>query len=180
MRKLLFATIIVACAASYGWAQSSEDYHKVEVSAGYSHARVDFGGDREGFNGFETSVTGNLTRYFGIKGDYAFHFKSFDAGPVKVDAKTHNILGGVQIKDNSKETTVKPFAHVMAGFINARASSLGVSDSSTGFSGLIGGGLDIRAGKRIDVRVIQADYNPTHVDGEWQHNFRIGAGIVIH
>jgi hypothetical protein len=57
---------------------------------------------------------------------------------------------------------------------------LGFSDSSTGFSGVIGGGLDIRAGKRIDVRVIQVDYNPTHVEGEWQHNFRIGAGIVIH
>jgi len=180
MRKLLFATIIVACAAAHGWAQSSDDYNKVEVSAGYSHARVDFGGDREGFNGFETSVTGNLSRYFGLKGDYAFHFKSFDAGAASVDAKTHNLVGGVQIKDNSKETTFKPFAHVMAGFVNARASGLGFSDSSTGFSGVIGGGLDIRAGKRIDVRVIQVDYNPTHVEGEWQHYFRIGAGIVIH
>ncbi len=105
MRKLLFATIIVACAASFGWAQSTDDYHKYDIYAGYSHARVDFGGDREGFNGFEAAVTGNFTRYVGLKGDYAFHFKSFGTSPFNVDAKTHTLVGGVQIKDNSTETS---------------------------------------------------------------------------
>ncbi|MFZ0748236.1 MAG: hypothetical protein WAM70_02670, partial [Pyrinomonadaceae bacterium] len=123
MRKLLFSMIIMACAASFSFAQS-DDYNKVDIYAGYSHARVDFGGsDFEGFNGVEGAVTGNISRYIGLKGDYAFHFKSFDApAPFNVDAKTHTLVGGVQFKDNSKETKVKPFAHLMAGFTAARVS----------------------------------------------------------
>jgi hypothetical protein len=179
MRKLFFATILITCAASFSFAQSADDYNKYDVYVGYSHARVDLGGgDREGFNGVEGAVTGNISRYVGIKGDYAFHFKSFDAAPVNVDAKTHTLVGGLQFKDNSKETKVKPFAHLMAGFTNGRVSGL-VSDSETGFSGVIGGGIDIRVSPRVDIRAIQFDYNPTHLGGETQHSFRIGAGIVI-
>jgi hypothetical protein len=178
MRKLFLATMVIACAASFSFAQSKDDYNKYEVYAGYSHARVDFGGDREGFNGVEGSVTGNVSRYFGLKGDYAFHFKSFDAAPFNEDAKTHTLVGGFQIKDNSTETKVKPFAHFMAGIQNARFSGV-VNDSETGFAGVIGGGLDIRLSPRVDFRAIQLDYAPTRLDGETQHNFRIGAGIVI-
>jgi hypothetical protein len=179
MRKLFFATIMIACATAFTFAQGSDDYNKYDVYVGYSHARVDLGGDREGFNGVEGAVTGNISRYVGLKGDYAFHFKSFGTSPFNVDAKTHTLVGGLQIKDNSTETRLKPFLHVMAGFANARATASGFSDSSTGFAGIIGGGLDIRAGKRVDVRVVQLDYNPTRIEGEWQHNFRIGAGIVF-
>ena len=61
----------------------------------------------------------------------------------------------------------------------------------------LGGGLDIRAGKRIDVRVIEVDYNPVFAGdrtaksiagpftsikftGRTAHNFTVGVGIVIH
>ena len=189
MRKLLFSVIILACAASFSYAQT--DYNKVEGYAGFSHARVDFGGDFEGFNGVEGSVTGNVSRYVGLKGDYAFHFKKFDVGPIDVDAKTHTLVGGVQFKDNSKETKLKPFAHFMAGFTHAKADvnqqvciqQFGVpcpiGDSDTGFAGVIGGGLDFRVNRRVDFRAIQFDYNPTRLGGETQHNFRVGVGIVF-
>jgi hypothetical protein len=180
MRKLLFSMIVIACAASFGFAQGSDEYNKVEVYGGYSHARVDFDGDREGFHGFETAVTGNVTRYIGLKGDYAFHRKSFTDAGITVKATTHTFVGGVQIKDNSTETKFKPFVHFMAGGTNARASALGFSESSTGFAGVFGGGLDVRASRHLDIRVVQADYAPTRIEGEWQHNFRIGVGIVIH
>ena len=177
MHKFLFATIIVACAASYGWAQGGSDYHKAEFAGGYSLGWIDDGsGDRERFNGLFVEGTGNLTRYVGVKGDYSWHRKDFNF----VDVNLHTLVGGVQVKDNSTETKVKPFAHVMAGFANGRFSGSGVSDSSTGFAGMFGGGVDIRAGNRVDIRAIQADYVPTHLDGEWQHNFRIGFGIVLH
>ena len=169
--------IIMACAASFSFAQS-DDYNKVDIHAGFSHQRVDFGGDYEGFNGVEGSVTGNISRYVGLKGDYAFHFKKFEAGPLDVDAKTHTLVGGVQFKDNSKETKLKPFAHFMAGFQNARVSGL-VSETETGFAGVIGGGLDIRLNRRVDFRAIQFDYSPTRLGGETQHNFRVGVGLVF-
>jgi Outer membrane protein beta-barrel domain len=180
MRKLFFATILIACATSFSFAQSGDDYNKYDVYAGFSHNRVDFGGgDREGFNGVEGAVKGNISRYVGLKGDYAFHFKSFDAGLTSIDAKTHTLVGGLELKDNSKETKVKPFAHLMAGFQHARVTSSIVNESETGFAGVIGGGLDFRISPRVDFRAIQLDYNPTHLGGDTQHNFRVGVGIVI-
>lgn len=178
MRKLLFSMFIMACAASFSFAQS-DDYNKVDVYVGFSHARVDFGGDSEGFNGVEGAVTGNFSRYIGVKGDYAFHYKKFDApAPFEVNAKTHTLVGGLQFKDNSKETKVKPFAHLMAGFTAARVSGF-VSDSETGFAGVIGAGVDIKISPRVDFRAIQLDYNPTRLGGETQHNFRVGIGVVF-
>lgn len=191
MRKLLFSMIIMACAASFTFAQS-DDYNKVDVYAGFSHARVDFGGDFEGFNGVEGAVTGNISRYVGLKGDYAFHQKNFDfATNVDIKARTHTFVGGVQFKDNSKETKVKPFAHFMAGITHAKAevdpvacaAVLGVpcpvGDSDSGFAGVIGAGVDIKITPRVDFRAIQLDYNPTRLGGETQHNFRVGIGVVF-
>lgn len=191
MRKLIFATIMIACAASFSFAQSGDDYNKYDIYAGFSHGRVDFGGgDYEGFNGAEGAITRNISRYVGLKGDYAFHFKSFDTSGFDIDAQTHTLVGGVQFKDNAKDTKVKPFAHFMAGIANARVQfgpvvcitspcPSVINESETGFAGVIGGGLDVRLSKRVDLRVVQFDYNPTRLDGETQHNFRVGFGIVF-
>jgi len=176
VRKLVPLCLFIFLCASVTYAQntpSSDEYNKAEFYAGFSHNRVDLDGDREGANGFELSATGNLSRYFGLKADYAFHRKSFGGG---FDFNANTFVGGVQIKDNSKETKVKPFVHAMVG--GARLSGLG--ESSSGFAGVFGGGIDIRAGKRVDIRIIQFDYNPTRIEGFTQHNFRIGAGIVFH
>ena len=183
----------MACAASFSFAQS-DDYNKVDIYAGFSHARVDFGGDFEGFNGVEGAVTGNISRYIGLKGDYAFHRKNFDFLPsVDVKARTHTFVGGVQFKDNSKETKLKPFGHLMAGITHAKADfdpvacatvlgvpcPLVVNNSDSGFAGVFGGGLDIKISPRVDFRAIQLDYNPTRLGGETQHNFRVGIGVVF-
>jgi hypothetical protein len=201
MRKLLFSVIVMACAATLSYAQT--DYNKVDIFAGFSHNRVDTGisnnepelddviDEREGFNGFNASVTGNVTRYIGVKGDYSFHRKSFSNSfggvTADVDADVHQLFGGVQFKDNSKETKVKPFAHLMAGFARAKsdATVTGIpgftsfEETETGFAGIIGGGVDIKISPRVDFRAIQFDYNPTRLGDSTQHNFRIGIGIVF-
>jgi len=208
---MLILTMIVAC-ASIAAAQS--DYKKFEVYGGYSHNRVDTGiGDddpslrdiideREGFNGFEASATGNLSRYFGLKFDFSAHFKSqtipFDNFPtarVDIDSRLFNFLGGVQLKDNSTDKTFKPFAHALVGAAHTRnelrfnqiaciaivpSPCSDTTVTETGFGGAFGGGLDIRASDRVDVSVIQFDYNPTRLFDSTQHNFRIGVGIVFH
>lgn len=210
-RTMLILTTILAC-ASIAAAQS--DYKKFEFFGGYSHNRVDTGisdeepalddivDEREGFHGFETAATANLSRYFGLKFDFSGHFKSrtFPGGNVQgasldIDSRLFNFLGGVQIKDNSSESTFKPFAHALAGVAHTRNSlkfndffCIAISPSpcadqtvtETGFGGAFGGGLDIRASDRIDIRVVQIDYNPTRLFDSTQHNFRIGVGIVFH
>jgi opacity protein-like surface antigen len=211
MRRLLCLVVALVSSASVAAAQS--DYKKFEVFAGYSHNRVDTGiGDdspaladivdeREGFHGFNTSVTGNVNRYLGLKFDFAGHFKQ--NGPssgapagFNVQSRVFNFLGGVQLKDNGTDTTFKPFAHVLAGGAHLRnqvdflalclpppggsPSSCNFTQSDTGFAAALGGGVDIRASNRVDIRVIQFDYNPTRVFDSTQHNFRIGLGVVIH
>ena len=199
MRRLFAAALFVALAAPFAHAQS-DDYNKYDFYAGFSHNRIDTGGVREGLNGFEAAATRNLGRYVGVKGDYAFHRKRFDFGfavdcvniacPAPFTATQtfdlHTLVGGVEFKDNGREARFKPFAHVLAGFSNARfhldnvAGAIVAADSSdTSFSAAVGGGLDFRVGRRFDVRAIQLDYNPTRFGGATQHNFRIGAGIVF-
>lgn len=178
MKKLTLLCFFILLGAAPGLAQTTtDDYNKFEFYGGFSHNRVDLGGgDREGANGIELAVTGNISRYFGLKADYAFHRKSFDVGVIDLTFTGHTFVAGVQIKDNSKETKVKPFVHAMLG--GARLGFDG--GGSTGFAGVFGGGIDIRAGKSIDIRIVQFDYNPTRIEGSTQHNFRIGAGIVFH
>jgi hypothetical protein len=195
MRKLFMAALLVAATAPFTFAQT--DYNKVDVGVLYSHNRVDTGFDdptqnfiseREGFNGVEVFVKGNISRYVGLKGSYSFNRKSFDitgGTPVttfEVDADLHQFMGGAEFKDNAKETSVKPFAHVMAGVVNSRANFEGFpafDESNTGFAGVIGGGVDFRLGDRVDLRAVQLDYNPNHGDGETTHNFRIGIGFIF-
>ena len=196
MRKLFFAAIIIACAAPFASAQTGGgDYNKYDIYVGFSHNRVDVGFDdpnqnflqnREGFNGIEAAGTYNLSRYFGVKADYTFNRKTFNdtfAGtPVTVHNDLHTLTGGVEVKDNAPDTKIKPFAHGLVGFTNARASVSGITgfdDSQTGFSAILGGGLDFRVSPRVDIRAIQFDYNPTRLGGTTQNNFRFGVGVVF-
>jgi opacity protein-like surface antigen len=199
MRKLLMAAFIIACTAPFTFAQTaSDDNHKVDVGVLFSHNRVDTGFDdpsqnfiteREGFNGVNAFVKGNVSRYVGLVGDYSFHRKSFDetfgTTNVGVDVDLHTLMGGVELKDNNKETKVKPFGRVLAGVQHVRANITGVpgvntDESDNGFSAAVGGGIDFRVSPRVDIRAVQLEYNPTRFNGETTHNFRIGVGIIFH
>ena len=218
MRKLILLVVLITCPALPAPAQSSDDNNRFEVFGGFSHNRVDtggpgdglaFAGDEEhtGFNGFNASVVGNLSRYAGLKLDVSGHFKrEADAGfSICVDATTggvcfsprskaslYNFLGGVQLKDNAKGGRAKPFAHLLVGAAHAKVTfdnsacleALGFAcltdQSETGIAGAVGGGLDIRLSDRLDFRAVQLDYNPTHLGSQTQHNFRVGIGVVIH
>lgn len=208
MRKLILLAIFVAASAPLTFAQSTNDYDKVNVFAGFSHNRVDTGVDnedpelddfideREGFNGFNASVTGNVNRYVGLKFDYSFHQRSIEFGADSTDFRLQNFLGGVQIKDNSKDESkrVRPFAHFLVGAARASVDLTEFDEdfddvTETGLAFGVGGGIDFRVNDRLDVRAIQFDYNPTRFSidsgigtgstSETLHNFRIGVGIVI-
>lgn len=169
---------------------------------------------RRNFNGFDGSVTYNVSRYFGIKGDVTGHFKSGQfvdtVGGVTftIDTKDrlYNFLGGVQVKDNATKARLKPFGHALFGaarysarlqqVATVAAANYILEDSDTSFAMKLGGGLDVRVNDRIDIRLIELDYNPefagdralTRVQGPYTvsttgktaHNFTIGFGIVIH
>ena len=174
MRRFLLAALIAALCAANTAAQSSpdddDDYPKAEGYVGFSHFRAT-GGGTVGFNGFEAAVTANVSRLVGLKFDLSGHYRTDFGERVSV----YNYVGGVQLKNNARGARFKPFVHALAG--GARIGGGGFS--SNGFSAIAGAGLDVRVGRRVDVRVIQADYNLLRFGGEGSHNFRLGAGLVF-
>jgi len=172
---------------------------------------------RRNFNGFDASATFNITKYIGIKGNVTGHFRSQNyvdrfnppglTQTIDNQERLYQFLGGIQIKNNSKSARFKPFAHALAGFArytNRQSQDLDlfpfanftIEDRETSLAMKLGGGIDLRAGKRFDVRVIEIDYHPVfagnrnprsiagpftvNFGGKTAHNFTIGIGLVIH
>jgi opacity protein-like surface antigen len=162
---------------------------------------------REHLGGVEASGVKNISRFVGIKGDFSANFREINftvprtiggtaTESLKLDASLYNFLGGVQFKDNRKEgSRVRPFGHALVGaayvrtsvksyttgFCNAQGvSCTGLDNDDTGFAAALGGGLDVKATNRLSIRAIQADYNPTRLNGTTQHNFRFSIGVVFH
>lgn len=221
-RRVSIVGLLLLFGASVNFAQiTARDFSKAEVFGGYSNNQVDVGisddnndfrdffKDRKSFNGFNISATGNFNRYVGVRGDFSAHFRDFDfdartttgtttVDRFRVDASLYNFLGGVQVKDNSREgSRLRPFAYGMVGvatsktkldssFFNSsfcRQGGIDCNDfrsSQTSFAAGVGGGIDIKATRRFSIRAFQFDYNPTRFSDSTQNNFRFGAGVVIH
>lgn len=116
-----------------------------------------------------------------MKGDITGHFKTESfvdkftppgvTQTIGNRERLYNFLGGLQIKDNSREKRIKPFGHVLAGFAryaNRQQQTLDlfpqfnfvVEDRETSFAMKLGGGLDIGVSKRVDVRVVEVRLQP--------------------
>lgn len=242
-KAIFTAAAIISLCASAIFAQNSDDYNKVEFYGGYSYNSVQpnaksstaFGTTfgqcssegtpilganyqtsfckRRGFNGFDTSITYNFNKYFGIKGNVSGHYKSEkfvdNFGPVteSIDTKQsiYNFLVGVQVKNNRKTPRFKPFAHALLGAavnnfkgVNTSADipedNFTLKSKITSFAMKLGGGIDLRVNRRIDIRLIEVDYNPVFTrdsdvkgapysirqQSKAANNITVGFGIVIH
>lgn len=217
MKKFILALSLTALSSVFAAAQTTtDDYKKSEFFIGYSNNQVDTGIDadgdfsdlvdeRESFHGFNVSGVYNVNRYLGIKGDVSGTYNSKDfnftvpAAPsgtgtvtFSTSSSLYNFLGGVQLKDNSRDGRFKPFAHALVGAGHGRVKikdvgcSVGVdctglegTTSETGLAGAFGGGLDIRVSDNFSIRAIQVDYNPIKFDSGTSHNVRLGFGIVF-
>jgi hypothetical protein len=162
---------------------------------------------RESLSGFEASGVKNISRFVGIKGDFSAQAKEIQFSvprtiggttteTLKLTASLYNFLGGVQFKDNRKVGgRVRPFGHALVGAAYGRTSvksyttgfcdaqgvsCTGLDNDDTGFAAVLGGGVDVKLNNRFSVRAIQADYNPTRLNGTTQHNFRFSVGVVFH
>jgi opacity protein-like surface antigen len=215
MNKIILAITLTAAAIGT-YAQAVDEIKKGEGYIGYSNGQVDTGldsgnsaqdffRDRVNFHGFNVQGTYNVNRFIGVKGDISGTYNKTDFAETFTDPASgttfttsfntknslYNFVGGVQVKDNRKSGTFKPFVHAMAGLAHARTEVRDLtcsplncpviedSFSENGLSGVFGGGLDIRVSDRFQIRAFQVDYNPIRRDGDTSHNVRIGAGIVF-
>jgi opacity protein-like surface antigen len=195
MRKLAVATLMIACSASILLAQTPAEQPKNEFFAGYSYHSADINTltvdpRRTGQNGVNLEYTRNITRHIGITGDASAHFhrdsRSTSVGTFTSKRDQYFLLAGLQFKTGGS-SRVQPFAHALFGasLFRGFTSDIRTSgnvytiDDATSFAMAFGGGLDIRVNKRIDFRMIQADYTPTFFGSGRQNNFRLSVGIVL-
>jgi len=215
--RLPFCTALLLGSALVGSAQSPtpNEYPKVEVFVGYSalgesgSRAISFGpnasvsGDYEG-QGFETSITRNFSKRFGIKGDFSAHFNNESgSGPVtacnpacttviqdfQLKTRVYNLLAGPEFKARNR-TRFTPFVHALGGFAHTSATFstpgptniLFLKRNDTSFAMALGGGLDIRASKRVSFRALM-DYNPVFVHDSTvgtRDFFRFSLGVLFH
>jgi opacity protein-like surface antigen len=194
MRKLILGLILIACAGSLVKAQTSAD-PKNEFFAGYSYQSADINTltidpQRTSQHGVNLAYTRNVTRNLGITGDASAHFHrdstSSSGGTFSRQRDQYSLLGGLQFKAHN-DSRLQPFVHALFGVSLFRGFTSNITptgnvftiDDATGFAMALGGGLDIRTSKRIDVRLIQVDYSPTHFGSGWQQNVRLSIGIIF-
>jgi hypothetical protein len=201
--KLSVAALLINCCAllllvpTPLQAQSASDAPpRNEFFVGYSFNSADVDSftvapERTGQHGLNLAYTRYVSEHVGITLDASAHLKrdNFTLNNLNFERKRdqYHFLGGVQFKSRRAESRVAPFAHVLAGgaLFRGFASSMTQAgntffiDDAGSFALAVGGGLDVRAGKHFDIRVIQADYLPTFFGSTRQDNLRLSFGVVF-
>jgi hypothetical protein len=151
----------------------TQELPKAEVFGGYSWS----GGN---FHGWNTSVTGNVTKRLGIVADFSGHYGS-ELGLVRVNQHAHSFLFGPRLSFRGKRLT--PFVYGLFGATRFAESAVingqRLSAVSNGFSLAIGGGLDVKVNDRIAVRAFQLDYFRPIVNDEPNNRGRLAFGVVL-
>jgi hypothetical protein len=105
----------------------------------------------------------------------------------RIKTRVYNFLAGPEFKARNR-TRLTPFAHVLAGMTHTSASfttpgptfNITARTSHNGFAMGMGGGLDIRASKRVSFRA-QMDYNPVFTGDRGSRDFaRLSLGVLFH
>jgi len=181
----LFTLILVAvlplALSSPAFAQDS--IPSIEIFGGGSYLPSD-GSDfpRDTSFGFQTSITGNMNRWFGIVGDFGGHYSHVAAvqsgtfqGPA--DSSVYEYLVGPRFTKRTDRFNV--FGHVLLGGARGRTnlcSKCRFSDNELTFGA--GGGLDLNVSHRVAIRVLQFDYLGSLAE-MLEDNGRFGAGVVL-
>jgi hypothetical protein len=151
---------------------AQQEFPRAEVFGGYSYFRAN--PEEINLNGWNASITGNLTDYFGIEADFSGHYKSLSRN---VDINSHTFMAGPKLAYRMEG--IVPFAHFLIGASRSGTNSFGFGFSDYALASAIGGGVDLKINKRFAIRAAQADYLMTRFNDERQNNFRFSAGIVI-
>jgi hypothetical protein len=180
-----FVLSLVAVVALSVFAVPASAQKKVDVYVGAQAVRVnpdikqpnfkfDNTTDSVGVNG---SVTGFVAKSVGVTGEVG---ATFDGG--KYDSSLVTAMGGLTIQGR-RDKTVQPFIRGLVGVARERAANEQVNPktfldrSDLGLAFAAGAGVDVRVGKNVALRLVQADYLQTQILGTTQHNLRVGAGI---
>jgi len=202
--------LMFGCASALAQGTTSDDYPKWEIFGGFSalgaadSRTISFSSTSNVAGpGFETSLIGNFRKHFGIKGDFSAHFHNeSSSGPIsacpgcatvtqdfQIKSSVYNFLAGPEFKARNS-TRFTPFAHVLGGVAHTSSTfttagptlNLRLEKSDNSFAMAFGGGLDIRATRRVSIRG-SMDYNPVFTrdpGSNWRNLARFSLGVLFH
>ena len=109
-----------------------------------------------------------------------------DETGIKLRQTSLTAVAGVELRRPHEAGRLSPFVRVQAGIARVTAGGSGIDQqraninggrnfSATSFAGNIGAGLDLRIGRNIDLRLIQADYR--YVAAASRHMLSIGDSV---
>jgi opacity protein-like surface antigen len=191
----VYASILVTLALVLGTAPSTRAQSPrpagfgptIEASAGYTYLNLSVPSvGRANLNGFDTTLTTNLTEHFGICGDFSYarasqtlsynkasSVKTLTGGPViylvrrnNYTLYAHALFGGARV-----ETTVPLPTGPLSGYV-------------VRFAFAAGGGVQYRFSPRISFRLgadyLQTQFAQSETSFQGQSNFRAVVSFVYH
>jgi hypothetical protein len=172
MRKFVGFVLVFGLLSLAGFAQETGNAPKAEFFGGYQYTRFDGGLNA---NGWDTTLTGNLNRWFGVAADFSGAYKTQNG--VSFNDYTYTFGPVISWRHNP---TFTPFAHVLAGGSHSSVAFSGLSGSGSGFAMMAGGGVDVRATQHVALRAIQFDWLSLHSNGATDNNnMRVSTGLLF-
>lgn len=159
---------------------AQEPPSKVDIFTGYSwlHPGTGFPGTIVGAQeDLRRGATVNTTYFFGRNWGLSF---DGDWHACRCDPKIWTFTAGPTYRFPGERVT--PFLHAFAGLHRMRLASTFPWDNNLGV--IAGGGLDVKAFRRVSIRVVQADYEYARhdfipgLDTTHMHGLRLAAGFV--
>ena len=170
MRKLIGFALLFGMFSLAAVAQ--ERAPRAEFFGGYQYTRFDGGLNA---NGWDTTLTGNLNRWFGAAADFSGAYKSQNG--VSFNNYTYTFGPVVSLRRNE---TFTPFAHFLVGGFHSSAAAGSLSASGSGLAMMLGGGVDVKVTPRVALRAIQFDWLSLHSNGQSDNNnARISTGLLF-
>ena len=135
-----------------------------------------------GLGGFSVPVWRNFSAVVEAGGHTTGHIPNFNTG-----LSLFYGMGGLRMRV-ANHTRLQPFGQGLFGGVHGFDSyfpaPVGKLPTSydTSFALAVGGGLDVTVSKHIWIRAVQADYfysELRNIQGDRQHQFRIGAGVLF-
>jgi hypothetical protein len=163
----------------------AQDNPKLEVFGGYQYLNIGLYSTQPfnagAFNGWNAAATANLSKYFGVEGDFGGAYNYLTSS--RASLKIYTYSGGPVVYMNKGR--IKPFVHALVGGIHLSAPI-----SQNGYTVMAGGGVDAKVNRAIAIRLVQADwlyynFSNTTVHGaeilgfSHSNNVRISTGVVL-
>jgi hypothetical protein len=175
----------------------------VEINTGYSYANINlaaqsavFAPSGRSYNGMEFDTKLNVRSHLGLGLDLAREVgQSTIADPLGHEANMRidatQFLAGPELTLRAQKFSV--FVHGLCGLTHTSLNVLrGYSSTwyldSPDYSALAtrtslafgaGGGIERNFNDHMAFRLLDADYIPSRVDGQWESNIRVGTGVNL-